>query len=712
MSDRPAQPNSPEEESQRIDFDTLDRLFNEALKLPHEQWPTFIAEHCGADPDAGQRLLAMLNADQAHDTRSDPLGNAISDQRSHLTPAALPEMIGPYKVEEELGRGGMGAVYRATRQHEGYEQQVAIKLLHAGTAPGVVRERFQIEQAVLARLRHSAIAGLIDAGETDDGLPYVAMEYVDGENLTDYATRRKLNERDRVKLFIQLCGAVRYAHSNLIVHRDIKPDNVLVDPQGMIKLLDFGIAKLLPTDGGQDAAGTLTRAGAMTPTYASPEQVRGQPITIASDIYSLGVLLYELLTGELPYVVDSSASTLELERQICETDPLPPSRRLVTGEQPASGASAVNPRRLRGDLDRILLKAMRKEPERRYDSAAQFADDLQRFLEGRTVSARPDSLGYRLQKLVSRNPLGAAATALLFVSLLAFTFTTRWQSLQIEAERDTARQEAEAARQVADFMVGLFERSDPRTSDMKEVTARDLLDEAAATIDQEMAAAPINRARLMHIIGMAYVNQGDYSGGLVLMEKALNVRREVFGNDSLEVADSLNRMGNFHREFGQPEKAETALREALEIRERLASGPDTDLADSYNNFGLFLRGSGKYEQAIEMLNRSRQMHEAVTGPDSLNLGAPLHNLAQAHHALGEYRRAKQLLERSLEIKRNQGMENRATYANSLAALAAVETDLGLFETAIEHRALALEIRRAAFADAHPSLVAGLTGMAA
>ena len=690
-----------------MDFKALDALFNEALALPPEQWAAFAARRCGDDTDAAKRLLAMLRADQNMDTQSDPLGGAISDQRQQLAGASMPERIGPYKVDEELGRGGMGTVYRASREREGYVQQVAIKLLNPHVASGVMRERFQTEQAVLARLRHSAIAGMIDAGETRDGRPYVVMEYVDGENLTDYAVRNELSARDRVGLFIQLCGAVSYAHRNLIVHRDIKPDNVLVDPQGMIKLLDFGIAKLLPTDGGVDLSGTLTRAGAMTPLYASPEQVRGQPITIQSDIYALGVLLYELLTGQLPYAVDASASTLELERQICETDPLPPSRRLSDSQ-----AEAVNPRRLRGDLDRIVLKAMRKEPERRYDSAERLADDLQRYLDGRTVSARPDSLGYRLQKLIARNPLGAAASALLVLSLVAFSVTTRWQSLQIERERDTAQQEAEAARQVADFMVGLFEVSDPRTSDMREVTARDLLDQAASTIDQEMEAAPVNRARLMHIIGMAYVNLGDYDNGQVLMNRALEVRREVFGPDSLEVADSLNRLGNFHREFGRIGPAEAALREALEIRERLADGPDTDLADSYNNFGLFQRSIGNYQQAIEMLNRALAMHEAVTGPDAINQGAPLHNLAQAHHALGHYREARRLLQRSLEVKRGVGLENRATYANSLAALASVETDMGLLDEALEHRSRALEIRRIAYTEAHPSLVAGLTGMAA
>ncbi len=690
-----------------MNFQQLDTLFRQALELSPASREAFINEHCAGDDTAANRLRDMLRADEESHSQYDVLDAAISEQRVGLRQRVQPDAIGPYQVVKELGHGGMGTVYLCVRSRDGFEQQVAVKLLHAASAPQVLRERFRLEQQVLAKLRHNAIAGLIDAGTTDLGEPYVVMEYVQGKNLTDYAQSHSLPLKARLGLFLQLAGAISYAHSNLVVHRDIKPDNVLVDPQSMIKLLDFGIAKLLPSDGQASPLGTLTRAGAMTPPYASPEQVRGLPITIASDIYSLGVVLYELLSGQLPYHLGSDASTLELERQICDTDPAPPSQRLTETVNTLYGQ-----RQLRGDLNNIVAKAMHKEPGRRYSSAAQLAEDVQRFLDGQPVSAQKDSFAYRTRKLIARNPLGALASGVLVLSIVAFTFITWRQSLEIEKQRDAAQLEAAAASQVADFMVGLFEVSDPRVGDMPKVSARDLLDRAAEDINSNIADAPLQRARLMHVLGMAYTNLGDYRGGQTLLNQALAIRREHAGDNSQEVADSLNRIGNFHREFGELEAAELALREALEIRQRNTVGADEDLADSYNNFGLFLREMGNYPDALDMLNRSIEMHQALAGPDSAQLGAPLHNLAQAANALGQYEKAKGLLKRALNIKRRHGQQQQATYANSLAVLAAIESDLGDHESAMKNRSEALAIRRAVFTDAHPSLVAGLTGMAA
>lgn len=687
------------------EFKQLDLWFNEAIKLPPEQWDSFINERCGSDEAAGQRLLAMLQADQDDQAGNDAVGSAVIQQRSRIAQRPMPQQIGPYSIIRELGRGGMGTVYLGEISRDGVDQQVAIKLLYVQAAPDFLRQRFQRERQLLARLRHAAIAGLIDAGESDDGEPYVVMEYVEGENLNVFADQKKFNLPARLELFLQLCGAISYAHSNLIVHRDIKPENVLVDPQGMVKLLDFGIAKLLPGDGENDVAGTLTQAGAMTPPYASPEQILGQPITVQSDVYSLGVVLYELLTGQLPYDIPAGSSTLELERQICHSQPGPASQRVTPEQQPL-----IAGRRLRGDLDNIIFKAMHKEPARRYESVARLADDLQRYLEGLPVSARPDSLAYRTSKLISRNPLAAGATALLALSLLGFALVSRWQAVQIQQQRDTAQQETIAANQVADFMVDLFRVSDPKESDRQELSARDLLDRAAIKVNNEIDAAPLLRARLMHVLGMAYINLGDYDG-IQLMRQALEIRQQVEGPDSLLVANSLNRIGNFQREFGHLKEAEAALGQALEIRQRLATGPDQDLADSYNNFGLFLREIGSYEQAITMLERSIAMHQSLAGERAYALATPLHNLGQAKDALGKFSEARELFVESLEIKQRAGMTERATYANTLGALAAIEQDLGQFELALEHRQQSLAIRRNVYTDAHPSLVSGLLGLA-
>ncbi len=683
-----------------LNFQRLNALFEQANTLPEADWPEFVRQHCADDEVTGERLLAMLKADQQ--LTSDPIGGAVA--AAGAANAAPPEQIGNYRVLGELGQGGMGKVYLAEREQPGFVQQVAIKVLHAAEHSALLTRRFTQEQQLLATLNHPGIASLIDVGQTDSGLPFVVMEYIDGISLTAYAYQLKLSVNARIELFLKLLDAVSYAHRNLVVHRDLKPDNVLVDGNGTVKLLDFGIAKLL-NDQPAQSVGTLTRAGAMTPTYASPEQVRGLAISTQTDVYSLGVLLYELLAGRLPYDLDNVTDPLALERQICEQSlPAPSSR-------PAR--DAISPRRLRGDLDKIVLKALRKEPDRRYSSVDQLADDLRRHLNGMPVTARADSLWYRASKLIGRNRLATASLALLFASLLGFALVSRQQSAQIASERDRAEQEAAAANQAAEFMIGLFKVSDHRESSPETLTARDLLDRAADQIEDDIDAAPLLRARLMHELGMAYANIGDYQGGLRLLNGALDIRRREFGDNSLETADSLNRIGNFHRQYGRTAEAEQALREALEIRERLNDGPDADLADSYNNFGLFQRQIGQHEAAIETLNRSISMHRQLAdGENNAYVAYASHNLSQAYQELGDYREAENIIRQSLAIKREVGLENRSTYANSLAVLGSIQRARGQFEQAVTSREQSLALRRRVFSDPHPNLVAGIIGLAA
>ncbi len=678
----------------RVDFRHLEALFNEAVTLPREQWPTFIRDSCGGDTELAAQLDAMLRADSVD---HDPLV-AVVNPTDRVT--ELPDQIGPFRVVRELGQGGMGAVFLAQRPVGDGQQQVAIKLLQDQFASSFWRNRLNQEAQVLASLSHPNIAQFVEAGESSGGRSYVAMEYVDGQSLIDYAESNDLNTKQRLKLFAQLCQAVAYAHRNLIVHRDLKPENILVDASGHLKLLDFGIAKLLPADGADNERGTLTRAGAMTPPYASPEQVLGEPISTLSDIYSLGVVLYQLLTGQLPYQVSAKSSAIELERQICQTQPQAPSLRL----RAASGG------KLSADLDHIVLKALRKEPARRYQSAALLADDLARYASGRAVQARPDSLWYRARKFILRNPLASGAAGLLAATVLVFTISSQRQAARLEIERDKARQEAEVANQVSDFMVDLFRVSDHRESNEHALTARDLLERAAASVGQEIDASPQVRARLMHTLGLAFANIGDYDGGIKLLEGAMQIHLEAHGENSLEVADSLNRMGNFHREYGRYAEAEQALRRALDIRESVYTEPNEDLADSYNNFGLFLDQAGQSEQGIEYLQRSIDMHRTLSGNNQY-VAYALHNMALAHQSLGEYEPALEKIGLALEIKRELGYQQRSTYANSMAVLGSLQRTIGDFESALASRQQALALRRKVFTDAHPQLVSGMIGLA-
>jgi serine/threonine-protein kinase len=678
----------------------LEALFHAALEQPQAQRERFVDDACCDDAGLRRRLRAML----AHDARDeDPLAAAVRDGQREVRRQAetMPERFGPFRLLRRLGQGGMGTVYLGEREGSDFEQRVAIKLLRDLDDSQVTSARLRRERQLLARLEHPHIARLIDGGECDDGTPFVAMEYVEGLGLTRHAAGLNLGLEARLRLFLQLLDAIAYAHRHLIVHRDIKPDNVLVDADGNVKLLDFGIAKLLDAPGTIAAAATMTVAAAMTPCYASPEQLLGQPVSTQSDVYSLGVVLYELLTGSLPFPPDAQVSALQLQNRICTTQPVAPSQ---------VGARVTPPRRLRGDLDNIVLKALRKEPLRRYASAEALADDLRRFLDGRPVSARPDTWRYRLGKFVARNRLGVGVSLALLATLLAFAVTSRWQATRYATERDRAEGEAAAATQVADYMIDLFRVPDPIETAKRDLSARDLLDKAAASLPTEMGKAPLLRARMMHVIGLSYANIGAYEPAVRMLKSALAIREAALGPDSFEVSDSLNRLGNVYRMYGQLGLAEQALGRALAIRERLSRGPDAELADAFNNVGLLQYELGHYRAALATLQRAIDMHRAVSGHDTESIAVALNNRALALHRLGRYAQAETEIRRAIEIKQASGLQDRSTLVNSQAILASLLFDEGRLDEAIALREQTLARRRALYPQGHPSLVAGLLNM--
>ena len=388
--------------------------------------------------------------------------------------------VGRYRVIRRIAEGGMGTVFEAHRADDVFAKTVAIKICAATLVGETTRDRFRRERQILARLEHPRIARILDGGTTDAGAPYFVMEYVDGLPLDRYVEERRLGLDERLRLFCDVCEAVAYAHRNLVVHRDLKPSNILVDADGCVKLLDFGIAKLLAegTEGSQPQA-TRTLFRVMTPEYAAPEQVRGDPVTTATDVYALGVLLYELVTGRRPYRVERSAPS-EWERAVLEQEPIRPSARVSTRPEAAgsegrekAALTGLQPRqlrrRLRGDLDRIILKALQKEPERRYSSAEALASDIRRHLEGLPVSAHGDALTYRARKFVRRHRVGVAAAGLVFIALIGALVATSWQARR--AEREARKAEA-----VKDFLKSLFSASDPALAQGKQRTATQLLD--------------------------------------------------------------------------------------------------------------------------------------------------------------------------------------------------------------------------------------------
>ncbi|MEM8933230.1 MAG: serine/threonine-protein kinase, partial [Acidobacteriota bacterium] len=478
-------------------FRRVEALFDRASELPENRRAAFLNAECGDDAALRAEVADLLGFDSDAESR---LGAAVGAGLEWIADGPPPpERLGPYRVIEEIGRGGLGTVYLGERDDAQFRMQVAIKVVRPEMRTPELERRLRRERQILAGLDHPNIARILDGGTADDGAPYLVMERVDGELITDYVRRARLSTRRRVELFRTVCDAVHFAHRNLVLHRDLKPSNILVADGDVPKLLDFGIAKVLHGDAPEvlaDGARTLTRPGMrpLTPEYASPEQVLDQPLTTGSDVYSLGVLLYELITDERPYTIDDPRPT-EIERIVCTVEPERP--RVIArrrGERPAWGE----------DLDNIVAMALRKEPERRYASVEQLSEDLRRYLLDLPVLARRDSVGYRTVKFFRRHRVPVIAAALVLATLIAAVVVTSRQARVADRERQRAeanlalaeeqRQSAEeqrrSAEEVADFLVELFEISDPSRSRGATVTAREVLDQGAKSLGWDLRDRP------------------------------------------------------------------------------------------------------------------------------------------------------------------------------------------------------------------------------
>jgi serine/threonine-protein kinase len=523
----------------------VDRLFEGALDLPEQDRSPFLDRGCGADRSLRAEVERLLVADvgQGGEFLERPLIELLEldGEREGET------RLGPYRLLEALQSGGMGTVYAATRDDDQYNRRVAIKVLRAGLADGEAAHRFRFERQILARLEHPHIARLYDGGETSDGRPYLVMELIEGQQLDVYCDRNRLTLEARLGLFRKVCGAVQHAHQSLLVHRDLKPSNILVGADGEPKLLDFGIAKQLEPSASA-RADDLTRTGVrvMTPSYASPEQVRGEAITTASDVYSLGVLLYELVSGTGPYPI-AGLPLHEIEDAICERPPERPSRAFDPGApngEEIAHARGLAPRalrrRLQGDLDNIVLMALRKEPHRRYPSAASLAEDVQRHLRDLPVAARPDTVTYRLRKLARRRRETLAAAALLLLLATGFGAHLRTQSRRQEAERD----KAESA---LSFLVETFTAANPYENGGEHPTAQDLLDRGAARAATELANQPRVQAALLDAFGRVNAGLARPALARAQLERALELRRKSYGPGSTEVAETLEHLARVRR---------------------------------------------------------------------------------------------------------------------------------------------------------------------
>jgi serine/threonine-protein kinase len=638
-------------------------VFEQAIGRSIEERAGYVALACGDDPVLRGEVEALLAGhNRAAATR--PLVPDLQTTRTSSGGAigAAVHRVGAYEILHEIGHGGMGTVYLATRDDDTFRKRVALKIVKRGMDTDEIVRRFRYERQILAGLDHPNIARLLDGGTTPDGLPYFAMEYVEGQPITEFCDTQRLDTRQRLILFQTVCRAVQHAHQNLVVHRDLKPANILVTADGTPKLLDFGFAKVLNPELNNltiDPTSPLMRL--MTPEYASPEQIRGQSVTTVSDVYALGVLLYELVTGHKPYRVKDRSLT-EIARAVCEDEPEKPSTAIsrVEVHEPGTSDDAVTPvsvsrtrdgdvdrlrKRLKGDVDNIVLKAMRKEAARRYASAEQLAEDIARHLDGRPVRAQRDTVSYRLGKFVTRHRAGVAASAAFVLLLAAAVVALAAQSARIRTERDTARQ-------VSSFLVNLFKYADPAQSRGGSITAREILDRGVERLRRDLTEQPEIRGRLLNTMGSVYVQLNLPAQGGPVLQEAVETLRARLGDTDPEVLDARTNLGRWQRVTSKYDAATETHRDVLQIRRRRGVR-DAGLATTLDELGMVLAaqqlargGPDGFQEPERFFRESVAVWQGLPGGDA-GAGAAMASLANMRLNRGDPKDAQAWLTEAL-----------------------------------------------------------------
>jgi serine/threonine protein kinase/Flp pilus assembly protein TadD len=709
------------------EWSRIEAILDEVLELEPSARDDAIARACGTDARLRQQVESLVAADSGAaaflETPAAEYAAGLVRAASASEPIVREEdagdVVGPYRLIREIGRGGMGRVFLAARADGQFEQQVALKLVRSGPYGHEILQRFLRERQILARLQHPHIARLLDGGVTSDGRPYFAMEYVVGEPITTYCDAHGLDVNARLTLFTAVCDAVQYAHQNLVVHRDLKPTNTLVTPDGEVKLLDFGIAKVLHESEDDDRfEATLTRLGTgpMTPEYAAPEQVRGEPVTTATDVYALGALAYEILTGRRPHRL-SRMTAAEVERAIAEREVERPSSavahtRTALESEPTidaiAKARATDGRRLRrelkGDLDTIVMQALQKEPARRYASAGAFAEDVRKYLQRLPIAARRDSLGYRANKFVRRHAIVVAATLLVLASLVAGLIGTAWQAR-------VASREAAKAREVSRFITSLFEVSDPSRSNAKDITALSLLENGARRVETELAGQPDVQAEMMLLLGRITRELGEYDAAQPLLERALAIRMAASGREHEQVADAMGELARLWLDKGRPEEAERLQREAIALRRNSRGPAPAAVGENLRDLASVLTTRGKFEEAEKLLREALALHEAAYGREHEEIASDLTGLQSTLRARGQSEPAIAAARRALDMRlKLLGTDHldTATAMNNLAILLYEKWELAEAER-LYRQVLEFDLRR--LGEMHPNTATVMNNLA-
>jgi eukaryotic-like serine/threonine-protein kinase len=651
-------------------------VLGNALDLDPDQRAAYLETACDGETALRAEVERLLVAEQrGGEGFLDVSASSIEQPATAIASfdTRIGSRVGPYRIVERIGEGGMGAVYRAVRADDQYQKQVAIKLIHSGKDSTHIVSRFKNERQILASLDHPNIARLLDGGTTDYGVPYFVMELIEGQPIDEYCDRHGLTIRERLSVFLQVCAAVQFAHQRLIIHRDIKPGNILVGADEVPKLLDFGIAKLLDPSSDRENA-TITLLRALTPAYASPEQIQGGPVTTASDVYSLGVVLYELLTGHSPYRV-ASRTPHELAQAILEMEPERPStavtRTVTVGRgvdqtQTAPGiTNAVRDecrekfrRSLRGELDSIALKALEKERSRRYASASEFGADIKRYLNDEAVLAVPPSLGYRARKFARRYRAALATVGAFALVLVVASVVSIRQSIRANREAAAAEREAAVAEAVNDFLqndllaqAGASAQSGPKAKPDPHLEVRTALDRAAERIEGKFRNQPEVEASIRDTVGWTYVDLGLYPDARKQLQRALELRRRVLGGDDTKTLKSITRLGRVAYLQGEYTDAEILESQALTAQRRVLGPENPDTLRSMNELAAVYYDEGKFAQAEALLSQTLEIGMRVFGPEHRDTLASMSNLAGVYDNEGKYAQAEALSVRTLEIKR-------------------------------------------------------------
>jgi serine/threonine protein kinase len=681
------------------------RWFDELAELTPEERSARLAELAVDRPELARRLDRLFAAEEG---TPELLSRPFAERAPGFVEAALAAdfsaapredlpsglQIGPYRLFELLGRGGMGEVYRAERADGVFEQRVALKLVKRGMDTEEILRRFQRERQILARLEHPGIARILDGGTAPDGRPYFVLELVEGEPILAHCQRTGAPLEERLRLVIAACEAVDAAHRNLVVHRDLKPSNLLVTTDGQVKLLDFGIAKLLADEPGET---TRYEHKLLTPAYAAPEQLLGEPVTTATDVYALGVILYELLTGRSPHPRSRPLSTLAPADGI-ETVERPSSvlrRDVPEGDEVGAGIFDRRrfARRIQGDLDTVVLTALRRDPARRYRSAADLASELRRFLEGRPVQARPDSALYRWRKLVLRHKLAAAALVVAVLSLVAgLAFSLR--------AAENARAQARRAERVKELLVSIFREADPEKSQGPNLTAREIFAAGAQRVETELAAEPEVQAELLDAIAQIQRSLGLFDPARATAEASLAERRKLFGPDSPEAALSLTTLAEVASGLGRLDEAQRLAEQARPVVERRFD-PESPERERLTRLRAFLfHEQGEREKALALAQEMAEAARRRFGPESIETARRLIVVAIVLFDFSRFAESERMAREGLAVLETSPEATPFERGEARRLLANLLVVTGRHPEALQHFAVGLDLQRTALGPNH------------